>query len=104
MKNNQEELRPCPFCGKQAEDDTLGMVFCTSAKCSCHGAAYTPIEWDNRQLEDAQAARIAELEARVKELEDETEACYVCPCCLFAFNPKEGDKSSTTLNEGDEDD
>ena len=55
-----EELRPCPFCGgtKICTEKGINLNYCDN--CS----AESNVEhWNNRPIEDAQNARIAELEA-----------------------------------------
>ena len=64
-----EELKPCPFCGnpprKHISEDCYFFILCD--KCGCHVAKRSPDaaekHWNTRPVEDAQAARIAELEA-----------------------------------------
>ncbi|WP_288610204.1 Lar family restriction alleviation protein [uncultured Victivallis sp.] len=63
-----EELKPCPFCGsdprKHITEDRYFFILCE--KCGCHVAKRSPDTaeefWNRRPIEDAQAARIAELE------------------------------------------
>lgn len=60
-----EELRPCPFCGgtKICTEKGINLNYCDN--CS----AESNVEhWNNRPIEDALNARIAELEALVDEL------------------------------------
>ena len=57
-----EELRPCPFCGgtKICTEKGINLNYCDN--CS----AESNVEhWNNRPIEDALNARIAELELRL---------------------------------------
>ena len=57
-----EELRPCPFCGgtKICTEKGINLNYCDN--CS----AESNVEhWNNRPIEDALNARIAELEAEI---------------------------------------
>lgn len=63
-----EPLKHCPSCGSPAKrvwDLEEELVRCTNKDGFCHNSLYSvPInEWQNRPLEDALIARIAELEA-----------------------------------------
>jgi len=76
-----EELRPCPFCGESVELDYSELPnrkhwFIT---CECCGMMYqssisqrkyVKVDWNNRPIEDALNARIAELEAENDILKD----------------------------------
>lgn len=58
-----EELRPCPFCGgtKICTEKGINLNYCDN--CS----AESNVEhWNNRPIEDALQARIAELEEQLK--------------------------------------
>jgi len=60
-----EELRPCPFCGgtKICTEKGINLNYCDN--CS----AESNVEhWNNRPIEDALNARIAELEAEIYQL------------------------------------
>lgn len=69
-----EELKPCPFCGADPDisvqeddtEDTYYVVACTNcnmAHSSSDDENVAIRNWNDRPIEDAQAARIAELEA-----------------------------------------
>ena len=63
-----EELRPCPFCGSPAysyHDNCIDFagVKCDLGGCVCADILITENNWNNRPIEDALTARIAELEA-----------------------------------------
>lgn len=65
------ELKPCPFCGSPGYwSDVSDCVGCVGT-CPIAGDAMTFDDWNNRPIEDAQAARIAELERTVDELRGE---------------------------------
>jgi len=83
-----EELRPCPFCGgtKICTEKGINLNYCDN--CS----AESNVEhWNNRPIEDALNARIAELEAHIAALEEaaeieelgaqEAERKEFCPNC-----------------------
>ena len=73
------ELKPCPFCGESVELDYSELPnrkhwFIT---CECCGMMYqssisqrkyVKVDWNNRPIEDALNARIAELEAENNRL------------------------------------
>ena len=68
------ELKPCPFCGRQPYESG-GYVSCHTELCLAnadyHEPAIGPItDWNNRPIEDALTARIAELEAENDRLQD----------------------------------
>jgi hypothetical protein len=59
-----EELRPCPFCGGEAELCYSEVdTFCRK----CNVMQETEL-WNTRPIEDALNARIAELEAEIDQL------------------------------------
>ena len=62
------ELKPCPFCGNQAERTLLGKYTCSVKKCPGYFVECSLKDWNTRPIEDALNARIAELEAEVAEL------------------------------------
>lgn len=71
-----EPLKHCPSCGSPAKrvwDLEEELVRCTNKDGFCHNSLYSvPInEWQNRPLEDALIARIAELEAENAALKAE---------------------------------
>ena len=67
-----EELRPCPFC--KSNNTTLDYYeisgpqeLGTIVVCNdCGASAKSIVDWNNRPIEDALHARIAELEAEVE--------------------------------------
>jgi len=64
-------LKPCPFCGGKAFtctfDDSDDEVTCENEYC-IYGWYLSPDHWNNRPIEDALHARIAELEAEIDQL------------------------------------
>ena len=65
-----EELRPCPFCGGEAQVNTWTMHGITESRCFCSNSdcpnsvrTVAFEQWNTRPIEDALTARIAELEA-----------------------------------------
>jgi len=61
------ELKPCPFCGSPAysyHDNCIDFagVKCDLGGCVCADILITENNWNNRPIEDALTARIAELE------------------------------------------
>ncbi len=72
-----DELKACPFCGEQVEtrakftEDSEGYAD-RHEWVECTGCArdFWPVDaWNTRPLEDAQAAEIAALKARIAEME-----------------------------------
>ena len=62
-----EELRPCPFCGRQPYESG-GYVSCHTELCLANADYHEPAigsitDWNTRPIEDALNRRIAELEA-----------------------------------------
>jgi len=65
------EAKDCPFCGNEAvrlEGKDLGYDYplygCVQPDCPCAEMPFAPLEeWNDRPIEDALNARIAELEA-----------------------------------------
>ena len=53
-------LKPCPFCGKEPQEITLN----GEPKVVCRCLVREPNIWNNRPIEDALNARIAELEEK----------------------------------------
>ena len=94
-----EILRPCPFCGESVELDYSELPnrkhwFIT---CECCGMMYqssisqrkyVKVDWNNRHIEDALNARIAELEAAQKEalslLPELERGHYYCDDCWYS--------------------
>jgi len=68
------ELKKCPFCEEEPKlfSPSAKSVMCRNTDCPICGVLFHVDEWQSRPIEDAQAARIAELEAQVAEL---VEAC-----------------------------
>jgi len=77
-----EELRPCPFCGETVSLDysELPNKKHWYITCDCCGMMYqavvcqrkdTKTDWNNRPIEDALNARIAQLEAELATLKSE---------------------------------
>jgi len=77
------ELRPCPFCGGEVQDDERGEKYPKKSPmggwiihCECCGASLSQfrksgkdeISWNTRPIEDALNKRIAELEAEIERL------------------------------------
>ena len=64
-----EELRPCPFCGKEPHIDANYHLFsCQNKDCIADATNYEATmgffeHWNTRPIEDALTARITELEA-----------------------------------------
>lgn len=66
------ELKPCPFCGSEQpqdskDDGNVPYEFGMSRSCKFCSAAVN-LGWNNRPIEDALQARIAELEAYIDQL------------------------------------
>ena len=82
-----EELRPCPFCGGEAELCYSEVdTFCRK----CNVMQETEL-WNTRPIEDALNARIAKLEAELKItdelLKEATETIgAVVACCTYNSN------------------
>jgi len=79
------ELKPCPFCGSEVQDDERGEKYPKKSPmggwiihCECCGASLSQfrksgkdeISWNTRPIEDALTTRIAELEADNKKTFD----------------------------------
>jgi hypothetical protein len=60
------EMKRCPFCGEPADDRYQSLTKCRNDKCLMNEwddtLFYLDKEWNNRPIEDALNARIAELE------------------------------------------
>lgn len=96
------ELKPCPFCGETVSLDysELPNKKHWYITCDCCGMMYqavvcqrkdTKTGWNNRPIEDALHARIAELEAELKItdelLKEATETIgAVVACCTYNSN------------------
>ena len=81
-----EELRPCPFCGAEVQDDERGEKYPRKSPmggwiihCECCGASLSQfrksgkgeISWNTRPIEDELQSRIAELEKDLSNKEIE---------------------------------
>lgn len=69
----EHELKPCPFCGSENINDTTLTEVMVCPDCATSGPdCDTPKEavknWNARPLEDAQAARIKDLEGTINEV------------------------------------
>jgi len=77
---SEHEWKPCPFCGSPAEPGEFwhenashgqNRVWCSRNECELgryRSEGIYPDEWQARPIEDAQAAQIAELRQRTREL------------------------------------
>jgi hypothetical protein len=67
-----DELKCCPVCGEKSEVyrelTSRPLVGCSNPKCWLYGVGFYLEAWQTRPREDAQQARIAELEGRTKDL------------------------------------
>lgn len=77
-----EELKKCPFCGADPDisvqdydiEDPYYVVACTNCNMSHSSSDDEDVairNWNDHPIEDAQAARIAELEREIKFLKTE---------------------------------
>jgi len=62
-----EELKLCPFCGKEAHTDD-GLAWCSDDECFLADINMPINEWNDRPIEDAQVQCISELEATLKKI------------------------------------
>ena len=81
-----EELKPCPFCGKSRPEnwtEVNKLVLCPY----CETVALRRT-WNRRPIEDAQAVRIAELEADRDRLREALQriSCYQTPIAAYWQN------------------
>lgn len=58
-----EELKPCPFCGKEPRIVIGKYATCETEGCPTEAIAVPVKKWNSRPVEDALQKRIAELEA-----------------------------------------
>ncbi len=86
------KLKPCPFCGSEAEEcfDDEGNVQCSNCDCQMGMATVCPSVWNTRPLEDKLEAEVAELKPyrdgydADKELPDNEENVIVnVGACLY---------------------
>ena len=85
-----EELRPCPFCGKEPAIDN-NFAICVNDDCelSDYWSGLEDCSWNTRPIEDALNARIAELEAD-KERLNSCESALISMVQQFFYN-KDGE-------------
>ena len=76
------ELKPCPFCGGEAQVNTWTMHGITESRCFCSNSdcpnsvrTVAFEQWNNRPIEDALEARIAELEESDKHWAGNVKVC-----------------------------
>jgi len=69
-----EELRPCPFCGGEAQVNTWTLLGITESRCFCSNSGCPNSvrtvaleQWNTRPIEDGLHARIAELEYQLED-------------------------------------
>ena len=65
------KLKPCPFCGSNAVMDNSGISYCSNMGCHAYNFVGYAHTWNNRPLEDAKDARIAELERQLADAKEE---------------------------------
>ena len=88
-----EQLKRCSICGSSAEkmwDLQEKLVRCTNR--TCHNSLYSVYlnEWQKRPIEDELQARIAELEAEIRNWQD----CY----CEFETIAPDGNLKISVLD------
>lgn len=65
-----EELKPCPFCGKDAETDG-GLAWCSDVgNCSLEDINMDIHQWNNRPLEDALTDERDALKAKLEQAKE----------------------------------
>ena len=73
LKRENEELRPCPFCGEMPITEN-NFAACANKSCPTYDNYWTDPQiltieqWNTRPIEDALNKRIAELEAENERL------------------------------------
>ena len=63
----EPELKPCPFCGAMPTKLNSGYT-CSTLGCALQENTVSAKAWNNRPIEDALTARIAELEGFIDRL------------------------------------
>ena len=84
-----QELKPCPFCGKEPEYDNCDLGSGQWIGCDCGAmvkSSYRSDEyltrWNTRPIEDAKDSRIKELEAALKPFAQFECGCGECNNCV----------------------
>ena len=64
------ELKPCPFCGQEAEESFAGggNIACGNRDCQAGMLMLYPSVWNTRPIEDALRAQLAERDALIERL------------------------------------
>jgi hypothetical protein len=63
-----EELKPCPFCGKDGEHDE-SLAWCSDPECFAADINMPINEWNTRPIEDVLRKQLEETKAERDELE-----------------------------------
>jgi hypothetical protein len=70
----EAKLRPCPFCGKEMSEKNFFSCDGYPQACGCwemtHAGEEAEKVWNTRPIEDALAARVAELEGALRDIRD----------------------------------
>ena len=81
------ELRACPFCGSPGKVSKLDhLIGCSNPECFVPWSFVTEFEWNQRPIEDALRARIAELEREVDRLFETCDAVEKFTLSLPEYN------------------
>ncbi len=60
-----EELKACPFCGKEGEHDDY-LAWCSDIECFARDINMPINEWNDRPIEDALRAQLAQAEKKLE--------------------------------------
>lgn len=69
---NEEDLKPCPFCGGKDLEEHYADNWVKCKECGAESGIRGTDDWNDRPIEDSQAARIAELEAMLRKFKEYT--------------------------------
>lgn len=86
--SNNPKLKPCPFCGQEAEESFAGggNIACGNRDCQAGMLMLYPSVWNTRPIEDALLAQLAARDALIERLIEAGKWGTVCHLDKMAWD------------------